>query len=100
MFTHFRFFPKDVKEAIDKNLQMDADHKKQMKTDGTDAFVFQVDVAEKFFGQKSFAHDETCLTLGAALGRVFWDWKGGTAQFTQNCDYKSFRFGAHLQATA
>lgn len=43
--------PKDVKSAIDEYLLFDESNRKQMKTGGNDAFVFQADVAKRFFGQ-------------------------------------------------
>jgi integrase len=43
--------PKDVKAAIDEYLLFDESNRKQMKTGGADAFVFQADVTKRFFGQ-------------------------------------------------
>lgn len=43
--------PNDVKSAIDKYLLLDAKNRKLMKTDGTDAFIFQADVSRRNFGE-------------------------------------------------
>lgn len=43
--------PQDVKSAIDKYLLLDDKNRKTMKTDGTDAFIFQADVNRRNFGE-------------------------------------------------
>ena len=43
--------PKDVKKAIEDYLSLDEGHRRTMKTGGSDAFVFQADVARRNFGE-------------------------------------------------
>lgn len=43
--------PKDVKKAIDDYLLLDEGNRRTMKTGGSDAFVFQADVARRNFGE-------------------------------------------------
>ena len=43
--------PKDVKKAIDDYLRLDDENRRMMKTGGSDAFVFQADVARRSFGE-------------------------------------------------
>jgi integrase/recombinase XerD len=43
--------PSDVKSAVDKYLLLDEKNRKLMKTDGTDAFIFQADVSRRNFGE-------------------------------------------------
>lgn len=43
--------PKDVKKAIDDYLLLDDGNRRTMKTGGSDAFVFQADVARRNFGE-------------------------------------------------
>lgn len=42
--------PKDVKAVIDDYLEADRINRKDTKTDGSDAFVFQADVMRRNFG--------------------------------------------------
>lgn len=42
--------PKDVKSAVDQYLLLDDASRRQLKTGGSDAFVFQADAAKRFFG--------------------------------------------------
>jgi integrase/recombinase XerD len=42
--------PQDVKKAIDDYLRLDESNRRTMKTGGSDAFVFQADVARRNFG--------------------------------------------------
>ena len=43
--------PTDVKKAIDEFLLLDEGNRKTMKTGGSDAFVFQADIARRNFGE-------------------------------------------------
>ena len=43
--------PVDVKKAIDDYLELDEGNRKTMKTGGSEAFVFQADVARRHFGE-------------------------------------------------
>ena len=43
--------PTDVKAAVDEYLLFDESNRKQMKTGGSDAFIFQAEIAKRFFGQ-------------------------------------------------
>jgi integrase/recombinase XerD len=43
--------PPDVKKAIDDYLRLDEENRRQMKTGGSDAFVFQADVSRRSFGE-------------------------------------------------
>lgn len=43
--------PQDVKKAIDNYLSLDESNRKTMKTGGSDAFVFQADIARRNFGE-------------------------------------------------
>lgn len=43
--------PQDVKQAIDEYLRIDAGNRQMMKTDGSDAFIFQADIARRSFGR-------------------------------------------------
>lgn len=43
--------PIDVKKAIDEYLLLDEGNRRTMKTGGSDAFVFQADVARRNFGE-------------------------------------------------
>jgi site-specific recombinase XerD len=43
--------PKDVKSAVDEYLRLDEESRRQMKTGGADAFIFQAEVTKRFFGQ-------------------------------------------------
>lgn len=68
--------PPDVKSAIDNYLWLDEPHRKQMKTDGADAFVFQADVDKRFFEQnqalstRHVRHLVKCWDEFAGIGKV------------------------------
>lgn len=43
--------PVDVKKAIDEYLRLDEENRRQMKTGGSDAFIFQADISRRNFGE-------------------------------------------------
>lgn len=45
--------PKDVKQVIDDYLEADRRNRKDSKTDGADAYIFQADVSRRIFGENA-----------------------------------------------
>lgn len=68
-----RPLPTDVKKAIDRYLNLDAENRRTMRTNGADAYLFQADPTKRWFGENnplSTRHVWHLVKKGAKLAGV------------------------------